>query len=278
MTPPTPDRPLLLLDTASLYFRAFYGVPESVRAADGSPVNAVRGLLDMTARLVAARRPARLVACWDDDWRPAFRVAAIPSYKAHRLAADGPDGAEDVPPALAPLVLRMKSAAPDIVIEACEYDRSFLNLHPQVGVMLNIEQDHLDYYANEAEIVEGSGWSERIRHFAPNELSRGLARADSREEIADLVIAYLADRFERAAIFLIRGDTAIGWKGVLHREPLPEIADIRIPLGEPSVLKAVVDGSGLYLGPLADTPMNAKILEGMGGGRPSSKRFTADCI
>ena len=84
------------------------------------------------------------------------------------------------------------------------------------------------------------------------------------------LIAYLADRFERAAIFLIRGDTAIGWKGVLHREPLPEIADTRIPLGEPSVLKAVVDGSGLYLGPLADTPMNMKILEGMGGGRPKT--------
>ena len=55
--------PLLLLDTASLYFRAFYGVPESVRGADGTPVNAVRGLLDMVARLVTARRPARLVAC-----------------------------------------------------------------------------------------------------------------------------------------------------------------------------------------------------------------------
>ena len=89
-----PARPLLLLDTASLYFRAFFGVPDSVRAPDGTPVNAVRGLLDMTARLVTARRPDRLVACWDDDWRPAFRVAAIPSYKAHRLADDG---AEEVP-------------------------------------------------------------------------------------------------------------------------------------------------------------------------------------
>lgn len=97
----TAGRPLLLLDTASLYFRAFYGVPESVRAPDGTPVNAVRGLLDMMARLVAARRPGRLVACWDDDWRPAFRVAAIPSYKAHRVA---PDGGEDVPAALAPQI------------------------------------------------------------------------------------------------------------------------------------------------------------------------------
>lgn len=90
-------RPLLLLDTASLYFRAFFGVPDSVRAPDGTPVNAVRGLLDMTARLVTARRPERLVACWDDDWRPAFRVEAIPSYKAHRVA-QGDE--EEVPSAL----------------------------------------------------------------------------------------------------------------------------------------------------------------------------------
>ncbi len=88
----------MLLDTASLYFRAFFGVPDTVRAPDGTPVNAVRGLLDMIARLVRARHPTRLVACLDADWRPAFRVAAIPSYKAHRLAADG---AEEVPPALA---------------------------------------------------------------------------------------------------------------------------------------------------------------------------------
>ena len=97
---------LLLLDTASLYFRAYFGVPDSVRAPDGTPVNAVRGLLDMIATLVTDHRPTRLVACWDDAWRPAFRVAAIPSYKAHRVQAEvvGPDGdahwVEEVPPGL----------------------------------------------------------------------------------------------------------------------------------------------------------------------------------
>ena len=76
----------MLLDSASLYFRAFFGVKESITAPDGTPVNAVRGFLDMIATLVARRRPTRLVACWDDDWRPEFRVAAIPSYKTHRVA------------------------------------------------------------------------------------------------------------------------------------------------------------------------------------------------
>jgi len=88
----------MLLDTASLYFRAYYGVPETLTAPDGTPVNAVRGLLDMIARLVRARDPGQLVACMDADWRPSFRVAAIPSYKAHRAQ---PDGSEQVPPALA---------------------------------------------------------------------------------------------------------------------------------------------------------------------------------
>jgi 5'-3' exonuclease len=78
---------LLALDSASMYFRAFYGVPDAVRAPDGTPVNAVRGLLETITRLLVAHRPTRLVAAWDDDWRPAFRVAAIPAYKAHRVAA-----------------------------------------------------------------------------------------------------------------------------------------------------------------------------------------------
>ena len=98
---------LLLLDTAGLYFRAFHALPTTLRAPDGTPVNAVRGLLDTLARLVDDRRPDALAACWDDDWRPAFRVAAWPGYKAHRVAGatsaptggqpGGPGGGEAVP-------------------------------------------------------------------------------------------------------------------------------------------------------------------------------------
>jgi len=102
----------MLLDTASLYFRAFYGIPEdSMTAPDGTPVNAVRGLLDMIARLVRARHPGSLVACMDADWRPAFRVAAIASYKQHRA---NPDGSEQVPAALVaqiPVISEVLAAA-----------------------------------------------------------------------------------------------------------------------------------------------------------------------
>lgn len=99
--PGPPAERLMLLDSASLYFRAFHGVPSSITAPDGSPVNAVRGFLDSIAFLVSTWGPTRLVACWDDDWRPAFRVAALASYKAHRVAAGG---GEDAPDALLPQV------------------------------------------------------------------------------------------------------------------------------------------------------------------------------
>ncbi|MEE6274514.1 5'-3' exonuclease [Georgenia wangjunii] len=105
----TTDGPLLLLDSASLYFRAFHALPESMTAPDGTPVNAVRGFLDAIARLVTRWSPSRVVACWDEDWRPAFRVAALPSYKEHRVAADG---GEEVPPAL--------TAQVPVIIEALE--------------------------------------------------------------------------------------------------------------------------------------------------------------
>lgn len=102
------DASLMLLDAASLYFRAYYGVPESITAPDGTPVNAVRGFTDMVARLITEQRPSRLVACLDLDWRPAFRVDALPSYKAHRVPgepATAPAGVpEEVPDTLAPQV------------------------------------------------------------------------------------------------------------------------------------------------------------------------------
>ena len=95
---------LMLLDTPSLYFRAYYGVPDSITAADGTPVNAVRGLLDFMARLVRDYLPTRLVATMDADWRPQWRVDALASYKAHRVSADGGDQTPDALATQVPII------------------------------------------------------------------------------------------------------------------------------------------------------------------------------
>ena len=92
---------LLLVDSASQYYRAFYGVPDSMRDSSGRPVNAVRGFFTSLTRAVEQFQATRLVLCWDEDWRPAFRTTLIPAYKAHRLASDG---TEAIPDDLAPQV------------------------------------------------------------------------------------------------------------------------------------------------------------------------------
>ncbi len=104
-------RPLLLVDSASLYFRAFFGIPESAaRAPDGSPVNAVRGFLDMVATLIRTRRPDRVVCALDEEWRPAWRVALIGSYKTHRLAGGNVEIVPEALNAQIPIIMELLSA------------------------------------------------------------------------------------------------------------------------------------------------------------------------
>lgn len=118
---------LMLLDSASLYFRAFYGVPDTVKAPDGTPVNAVRGFLDIITRLVTTYEPTHLIACWDDDWRPQWRVDLIPTYKTHRVAevtATGPD-VEVVPDPLevqVPIIRQTLDALGIPIIGATEHE------------------------------------------------------------------------------------------------------------------------------------------------------------
>jgi 5'-3' exonuclease len=112
----------MLLDSPALWYRAFHGVPDSMRSPQGEPVNAVRGFIDIVARVVRDNRPARLVATVDLDWRPAFRVAAVPSYKLHRTLEGG---AEAEPETLGPqveVILQVLAALGIAVIGADGYE------------------------------------------------------------------------------------------------------------------------------------------------------------
>jgi 5'-3' exonuclease len=122
---------LMLLDSASLYFRAFYGVKRAMPAPDGTPTNAVRGFLDMVSTLITRFRPSDMVACIDQDWRPAWRVALLPTYKTHRLAvqtatpAGGAPPGEAEPPGLAeqvPIILDALAALGIAALGAPEHE------------------------------------------------------------------------------------------------------------------------------------------------------------
>jgi 5'-3' exonuclease len=81
--------PTLLVDAASLTYRAYFSTPDSVRARDGTPINAAHGFLGMVARLVADHDPDRICCAADENWRPDWRVKLIDTYKVHRVNPGG---------------------------------------------------------------------------------------------------------------------------------------------------------------------------------------------
>ncbi len=126
---------LLLLDSATLYFRAFHAIPGTVTAPDGTPVGAVRGFLDMVAVLVERLRPGQVVACWDDDWRPAWRVALLPSYKAHRTVEGGGEEVPEMLGAQVEVIAELLAAlgVPRVGAPGCEADDIIATLATRAG-------------------------------------------------------------------------------------------------------------------------------------------------
>ncbi len=100
----------MLLDSASLWYRAYYGMPDTLLGPDGTPVNAIRGYLDMTARLIGMYNPNRIVACLEGDWRPTWRTDLFPDYKANRLDEEGDEEEPDLLTPQIPILLDVLEA------------------------------------------------------------------------------------------------------------------------------------------------------------------------
>ncbi|MFI8086874.1 5'-3' exonuclease H3TH domain-containing protein [Streptomyces sp. NPDC086080] len=200
----------LLLDTPSLYFRAYFGVPESVRAPDGTPVNAVRGLLDFIDRLVKDHRPDRLVACMDADWRPRWRVELIPSYKAHRVAeerAAGPDE-EEVPDTLSPQVPVIES-----VLDALGIARvgvAGYEADDVIGTFTARADGPVDIVTGDRDLYQLVDDARGVRVLYP---LKGVGTLQVTEE-ATLREKYGVDGKGYADLALLRGDPSDGLPGV----------------------------------------------------------------
>ena len=200
----------MLLDTASLYFRAFYGVPDTVKAPDGRSVNAARGLLDMIAKLVTTYEPTHVVACWDDDWRPQWRVDLIPSYKAHRVVevvAGAPD-VEEVPDPLEAQIPVVRAELEAIGI-------------PIVGVAAHEADDVIASFAAQAsapvDVVTGD---RDLFHLVDDErgvrviyTGKGMSNLEVLDEAA-VVSKYAVLPAQYADFAALRGDASDGLPGV----------------------------------------------------------------
>jgi 5'-3' exonuclease len=200
----------MLLDTASLYFRAFYGVPDTIRAPDGTPVNAVRGLLDFISRLVEEYEPTHLVCCWDNDWRPQWRVDLIPSYKAHRVEEEVPGGSdiEEEPDPLQiqiPIILEVLAAFGISVIGADGYEADDVigTLATDAGMPVEIVTGDRDLF----QLVDDA-LGIRVLYTA-----RGVGR---HERVTNAVVRekYDVEANQYADFATLRGDNSDGLPGV----------------------------------------------------------------
>ncbi len=200
----------MLLDTASLYFRAYFGVPDSIRSPDGVPVNAVRGLLDFISRLVGDYQPTHLACCWDNDWRPAWRTELLPSYKAHRVVAEkatAPD-IEEVPDPLevqVPIIVDVLEAFGIAIVGADGYEADDV-----IGTLATHSTMPTDIVTGDRDLFQlvDDGREVRVLYVA-----RGVGK---HERVTNAVVRekYGVDANQYADFATLRGDASDGLPGV----------------------------------------------------------------
>lgn len=200
----------MLLDSASLYFRGFYGVPDTVRAPDGTPVNAIRGFLDIIAKLVTDFGPESLVACWDDDWRPRWRVDLIPSYKAHRVAQEVPGGVdvEEVPAELVvqvPVIREVLEALGIAIVGAAQHEADDV-----IGTLATVTPGPVDVVTGDRDLFQLVDDDRDVRVVYT---ARGMSNLEVLTD-ATVVAKYGVHARQYADFAVMRGDSSDGLPGV----------------------------------------------------------------
>ncbi|MEO5919753.1 MAG: 5'-3' exonuclease [Pseudolysinimonas sp.] len=200
----------MLLDTAALYFRAFYGVPDTVKAPNGMPINAARGLLDIIARLATEFEPTEIVACWDDDWRPQWRVDLIPTYKTHRVAevvVVGPD-VEAIPDPLEAQVPVIREALTVLgipIVGAAHHEADDV-----IGTLASTAEMPVDVVTGDRDLFQLVDDARRVRVIYTG---RGMANLEVLTDAA--LIAKTGVRPDQYADYAaMRGDASDGLPGV----------------------------------------------------------------
>jgi 5'-3' exonuclease len=196
---------LMLLDSASLWYRAYFGMPDTLVSPSGEPVNAIRGYLDMTARLISIYKPNRLVACIEGDWRPSWRVDLFPEYKANRLDEEGDEEEPDTLGPQIPILLDLIEAfgIPLVGVDDYEADDVMASFAVRENGPIKIVTGDRDLF----QLVDDK------RKVAVVYLAKGISNHDHVD------LKWIADKYEipgdRYALFaMIRGDASDGLPGI----------------------------------------------------------------
>ena len=202
----------LYFDTATLYYRAFFAVPESIVAPDGTPSGAVRGFLDMVSSIVKQFPAKEVVFAWDDDWRPQWRVDLVPSYKLHRVdeeVSDQPDAAfEVIPDALSPQI-----SAISLILDAIGLPRLGQQGHEADDVLGALVAKS----AGGCDVVTGD--RDLFQLVSDRESNRVISITKGVKNLEVVDDAYLSSRYgitgaQYADFSMLRGDPADGLPGV----------------------------------------------------------------
>jgi 5'-3' exonuclease len=237
----------MLLDTASLYFRAFHGVPDTVRSPDGKPVNAIRGLLDMIAKLVGEFEPTDLIACWDDAWRPRWRVELIPSYKAHRVERETDVGSVEMVPELLspqiPVIRELLNALGIPVVGAADHEADDV-----IGTLASHSRMPVDVVTGDRDLIQLVDDSRSVRVIYTG---RGMSNLELLND-ATVEAKYGVKPGQYVDFAVLRGDPSDGLPGVAGvgektavsmLKEFGDLAGIQAAAADPSVaLAAAVRG------------------------------------
>ncbi len=196
---------LMLLDSASLWYRAYFGMPDTLVSPSGEPVNAIRGYLDMTARLLLIYKPNRLVACIEGDWRPSWRVDLFPEYKANRLDEEGAEEEPDTLGPQIPILLDLLEAfgIPLVGVDDYEADDVMASFAVRENGPIKIVTGDRDLF----QLVDDK------RKVSVVYLAKGISNHDHVD------LKWISDKYEipgdRYALFaMIRGDASDGLPGI----------------------------------------------------------------
>ena len=92
-----------------------------------------------------------------------------------------------------------------------------------------------------------------------------LANVESRDDVATILTHFASQMFKRTALFMIKGERALGWVAKAQGTTVKNFDEFQIPLEAPSILKTIVETKKKFFGPVPFSSENSRIISSFDG-------------